>query len=149
MQASHTSLACATLILFLRSLLAIPNSSTSTDSVSSNTNTVFPTSVSISTSTFDFTSTSAYTAPGPVANLSVLASTAQNSLGTQALFVSWAAPSGGSIVDYNVSWNTSSYVFYSLAFALQLKSENVLEILRTAVVLVRTGRKVRRKWSAQ
>ena len=44
----------------------------------------------------------------PVASLSVLASNAQNALGSQALFVSWAAPSGGGIVTYNVSWNISS-----------------------------------------
>ena len=73
MQESDTSLAFATLILFLRIL-------------------------SIVTATV----------PGPVASLSVLASNAQNALGSQALFVSWAAPNGGGIVTYNVSWNTSS-----------------------------------------
>ena len=48
------------------------------------------------------------TDPDPVASLSVLASNAQNAIGSQALFVNWAAPSGAGIVTYNVSWNTSS-----------------------------------------
>ena len=81
MQEADTSLAFATLILFLRILSTV----TSTD-----------------------LTTPASTVPGPVAILSLLASNAQNALGSQALFVSWAAPSGGGIVTYNVSWNTSS-----------------------------------------
>ena len=92
MQESDTSLAFATLIVFLRVLSTI----TSTDL------TTPATSISTTTST---------AIPSPVTNLSVSASYTPTALFSQYLYVTWTAPTfNGVIVSYNISWGAAGYV---------------------------------------